>query len=93
MVVGIRQWDVQLYGCHSLKDKRSILQSLKAALRKDLNLAVAETGHQDAWQRAELACTTVASARKVAEEVLRSADRIVERAEGVRIIDTMTSFI
>lgn len=93
MVVGIRQWDLQLYGCHSLKDKRSILQSLKAALRNGLNVAVAETGHQDAWQRAEIACTTVASERKVAEEVLRSADRIVERTDGVRIIDTMASFL
>ena len=93
MIVGIRQWDLQLYGCHSLKDKRSILQSLKAALRNGLNLAVAETGQQDAWQRSEIACTTVASDRKIAEEVLRAADRIVERADGVRIIDTMTSFI
>lgn len=51
MIVGIRQWDLQLYGCHSLKDKRSILQSLKAGLRNGLNVAVAETGHQDDWQR------------------------------------------
>jgi len=93
VIVGVRQWELQLFGCHSLKDKRSILQSLKAALRKDLNLAVAETGHQDAWQRAEIACTTVASSRTVAEEALRAADRIVERADGVRIIDTMTSYI
>lgn len=93
MIVGVRQWDLQLFGCHSLKEKRSVLQSLKAALRNGLNVAVAETGRQDAWQRAEIACTTVASDRTVAEEVLRSADRIVERADGVRVIDTMTSFI
>jgi uncharacterized protein YlxP (DUF503 family) len=93
MIVGIRQWDLELFGCHSLKDKRSILQPLKAALRNGLNVAVAETGRQDAWQRAEIACTTVASDRAVAEEVLRSADRIVERANGVRIIDTMATFL
>ena len=93
MIVGIRQWDLQLHGCHSLKDKRSILQSLKAALRNGLNVAVAETGQQDTWQRAEIACTTVASDRAVAQEVLRSADRIVERTDGVRVIDTMTSFV
>jgi uncharacterized protein len=93
LIVGVRQWDLQLYGCHSLKDKRSILQSLKAALRNGHNLSVAETGHQDAWQRAEIACVTVASDRTVVEEVLRSADRIVERADGVRIMDTMSSYL
>jgi uncharacterized protein YlxP (DUF503 family) len=93
MIVGIRQWDLQLYGCHSLKDKRSILQSLKASLRNGLNIAVAETGQQDAWQRSEIACATVASDRRVAEETLRAADRMIEKANGVRVIDTMTSFV
>jgi uncharacterized protein YlxP (DUF503 family) len=92
MVVGVRQWDLQLFGCHSLKDKRAILQSLKAALRNGLNLSVAETGHQDAWQRAEIACSAIASDRTVVEEMLRSADRIVERADGARIIDTASAY-
>ena len=93
MVVGVRQWDLQLFGCHSLKDKRSILQSLKAALGNGLNISVAETGAQDSWQRAEIACAAVGSDRKVVEGILRSADGVVERAGGVRIIDTMTSFV
>jgi len=93
MIVGIRQWDLQLFGCHSLKDKRAILQSLKAALGNGLNLSVAETGRQDSWQRAEIACSAMGSDRRVVEEMLRSADRIVARADGARIIDTMTSYV
>jgi len=88
MIVLTQVWDLHLEGCHSLKEKRSVLQSLKAELRRGLNVAVAEVDHQDKWQRAGMACTTVGSDRRVAEETLRAADRIVEAAGGVRIMDT-----
>ncbi|MGE0353826.1 MAG: DUF503 domain-containing protein [Gemmatimonadales bacterium] len=92
MVLAVRQWDLQLFGCQSLKDKRGRLSMLKAALRQ-LNVSVAETGHRDLWQRAELACGAVGSDRRVVEEILREADRIVERADGIRVIDTMVSYL
>jgi uncharacterized protein YlxP (DUF503 family) len=88
MIVLVQTWELHLEGCHSLKDKRSVLQSLKADLRRKLNLAVAEVEHQDLWQRAMIAGATVASDRRVAEETLRAADDIVEAADGARIIAT-----
>jgi len=84
-------WDLHLEGCHSLKDKRAIMQRLKAELRRRANVAVAEVDHQDLWQRAGIACATVASDRRVAEETLRAADRMVEETVGVRIIDTVVT--
>ena len=93
MVVLVQTWDLQLEGCQSLKDKRSVLQSLKAELRRSLNLAVAEVAHQELWQRAGIACSTVGSDRRVAEETLRAADRVVEGADGVRILDTVVTVL
>ena len=90
MVGAIQSWDLHLEGCHSLKDKRAILQSLKAALRK-LNVAVAEVEHQDLWQRAGIACATVGSDRRVVDEILRAADRVIEGTDGVRIMDTVVT--
>jgi uncharacterized protein YlxP (DUF503 family) len=52
-------------------------------------VAVAEVEYQDLWQRAGIACVTVASDRRIAEETLRSADDVVEATDGVRIIDTV----
>jgi uncharacterized protein len=92
MVIGIRSWELHLEGCLSLKDKRSVIRPLTAALRREFNLSVAETGHQDLWQRAEIACAAVGSARTVVEETLRAADRMVEDADGVRILDTVTEY-
>ena len=91
MVVGIKVWELHLEGCLSLKDKRSVLKPLVNALRR-VNLSVAETGHQDLWQRAEIACAAVGSARQIVEETLRAADRLVEETDGVRIVDTVTVF-
>ena len=90
MIVGIQVWELHLPGCHSLKEKRGTLKPLTAALRQRLNVSVAETGHQDLWQRAEIACAAVGSARAVGEEMLRTADRVVEATDGVRIVDTVT---
>jgi uncharacterized protein YlxP (DUF503 family) len=69
-----------------------VLKPLTAGLRRSLNLSVAETGHQDLWQRAEIACAAVGSARTVVDETLRAADRMVEEADGVRIVDTVTVY-
>ena len=90
MVIGIQVWELHLPGCHSLKEKRGTLKPLTAGLRQRLNVSVAETGHQDLWQRAEIACAAVGSARPVVEETLRAADRAIEGTDGVRIMDTMT---
>lgn len=92
MVVAVTTWDLHLPACHSLKEKRSVLKPLTAALRRTLNVSVAETGQQDLWQRAEIACAVIGSARAVVDETLRAADRLVEEADGVRIVDTATVF-
>lgn len=92
MIIAIQTWDLHLPGCHSLKEKRGLLKPLTTGLRRTLNVSVAETGHQDLWQRAEIACAVVGSARPVVDEVLRAADRAVEEADGVRIVDTATEY-
>jgi uncharacterized protein YlxP (DUF503 family) len=69
-----------------------VLKPLTAGLRRSLNLSVAEIGLQDLWQRAEIACAAIGSARTVVDETLRAADRMVEEADGVRIVDTVTVY-
>ena len=92
MNVGLLTLNIHLPYAHSLKDKRGVLKPLTTGLRRSLNVSVAETGHQDLWQRAEIACACVGTTRPVVEEVLRAADRAVEEADGVRIVDTVTEF-
>jgi uncharacterized protein YlxP (DUF503 family) len=86
-------WELHLAACQSLKDKRQILKSLKDRLHQRFNVSAAETDHQDLWQRAELTVAVVSTDRHHAEDVLREADRLVEGANGARIMDTSTSFL
>jgi uncharacterized protein YlxP (DUF503 family) len=92
MYLAITTWELHLPACHSLKEKRGVLKPLTTGLRKTLNVSVAETDHQDLWQRAEIACAAVGSARTVVDETLRAADRMIEEADGVRIVDTVTVY-
>jgi uncharacterized protein YlxP (DUF503 family) len=92
MLVGVSTWDLQLPGCHSLKEKRGVIRPLTSRLRKQLNVSVAETAHQDRWQRAEIACAAVASDKRVLDETLRAADQLVEQADGVRIMDATADY-
>jgi hypothetical protein len=88
----MRVWELHLAGCSSLKDKRRILKSLKDRLHNEFQVAVAETAHQDSWQRAELTCVTVASERRHVERVLQSADNLVAGHPLARIIDSMVTY-
>ncbi len=93
MVIGVRSWDLQILGAHSLKEKRSVLKSMKDRLHNQFNVSVAETAHHDVWQRAELTACTVSADRRHAQSVLAAVDRFVAESPFCRIIDSATSFL
>jgi uncharacterized protein YlxP (DUF503 family) len=92
VVVGVIGWDLQIFDAHSLKEKRGVVKRVKHRLRDRLNLSVAETGHHDLWQRAEITACVVATDRRQAESVLDRADRLVESELAGRIIDSYRTF-
>lgn len=85
-------WELEVFGCQSLKDKRSVVKSLKDRLHDRFNVSVAETAHHDKWQRAEITACVVATDRKQAESVLESVDRFVVSEARARIIDSYRHF-
>jgi len=93
VIVGVMTWELHLHACQSLKDKRTIVKSLKDRMHNRFNISVAETAHHDLWQRAELTAAVVGTDRQQAERVLREADHLVAGADGARIVDTSTSYL
>jgi len=93
LVVAIVTVDLYLPGNGSLKDKRQVLQSLKAGLRNRFNISVAETGHHDLWQRAEIGIAAISPDRlRVQKEVDRILKFIGGRS-GVDLVGESVEFI
>lgn len=73
MIVVLLDLDIHLPGVGSLKEKRGLLKSAIATLRRELNVSVAEVDHQNLWQRAGLgvaiAATSEVGGRKVGQQV------------------------
>ncbi|MGH7483919.1 MAG: DUF503 domain-containing protein [Longimicrobiales bacterium] len=92
MVIGVAVWELEIFGCQSLKEKRRVVRSLKDRLRDRFNVSVAETAHHDLWQRAELTACCVSRERRPVESILEKADRLVAREHRARIIDSYRSF-
>lgn len=91
-MVGVAVWQLMLPGCESLKDKRQVVKSLKDRLHARFNLSAAETGLHDVHGRAELAACVVSTDRVHAQQVLQSADKLVEDEGRARILDATTTF-
>jgi hypothetical protein len=85
-------WELHLDGCRSLKEKRMVLKSLKDRMRARLNVSIAETDHQDTWQRAQLCVVTVATDHPRAESLLGQADGLIASDPRVRVIECARVF-
>jgi hypothetical protein len=92
MVVASQTWQLALPGCASLKEKRSVVRSLKDRLQARFHVSVAETGHQDVLTRAELAVALVATDRRFAETVLDKVDLMVQQNGRALILGTSRDF-
>ena len=73
MIIGACVIELRLPAAGSLKQKRGQLRSLLARLRREFNLAVAESDHNDVWQSAQIAVVAVSNEQVAAEKVLRRA--------------------
>jgi uncharacterized protein YlxP (DUF503 family) len=70
MVIGACKITFHLPECHSLKEKRQVVQSVVVRTRQRFHVAVAEVEDQDRWQVATLGVVCVSSSAVVADEVL-----------------------
>ena len=57
-----------------------VVRRLKDRLRSKFNVAVAETDHQDVWQRAAISITTVGSDEQYVRQALQLALDEAERS-------------
>jgi uncharacterized protein len=68
---------LHLPACSSLKEKRGRIKPLISRLHREFNISVAETGLQDKWQEAVIACAMVGNDRGHLEAALQTVAKWV----------------
>ena len=87
MYVGALTLDVLLGDVRSLKDKRSVVRSVIAEVRRrQPAVAVAETGSMDLYRRAEFGVAVVASTAAHCVEVLEACERLVAARPDIELL-------
>ena len=88
MLMAALRIDLRIPACRSLKEKRHVLKALTNGIRSTFDVAVAETGYHDQWQRAELGVAAVGTEGYHLRRVMHSVQRFVDRFAEVDVIDT-----
>jgi uncharacterized protein YlxP (DUF503 family) len=86
VLVALCSFDLRIPGCSSLKEKRHVVKTLTASLRSKFNVAVAEVDHQDLWQRATIAVSSVAGEGYHLKRVMHQVERHIDTFPAIEVI-------
>jgi uncharacterized protein YlxP (DUF503 family) len=84
VTVGIMVVELHIEDSRSLKDKRMVLNRIKARLKNRPNTAVAELDHQEAWQRSAVVVVAIGTSEGALDRQLDEA-RAENDAAGVLV--------
>jgi uncharacterized protein YlxP (DUF503 family) len=71
----------------SLKDKRSVVRSLKERLRSRFNASVAEVAYHDKWQRSVIAACILGNDRRRLESDMTRVRLLCEETQNLQVAD------
>ena len=86
MYIGVLIIEMLIFSSESLKEKRFVLKSVKDRLKNKFNVAVAEIGFEDKWQRAQLGITTISNQQSHLENSLQQIFQYLDRSDVYEII-------
>lgn len=82
MVIGILEITLYLPESHSLKEKRQTVKSIKDKVHHRFNVAIAEIGDLDLWQKASLGVCSLGNDRR---HVNGRLDQVANFMEGLHL--------
>lgn len=84
--------ELRLPGCRTLKEKRSALKSLLAALHREFHLSAAELDHLDSPGSSVVGCVVVSNDPAHAQRVLARLPAWIEnRRPDIEVVDSALS--
>ena len=87
MIVASAEIDLRLTNhAHSLKDKRSVIRSLREKIIHKFKVSVAEVDSHDLWQRSMIGIALVGQTKREAETFLQKIIQFIENSKDLEII-------
>lgn len=86
MLVCVVAIKLHIFSVHSLKEKRSIIKSLKEKIKHKFNISVGEVGDHELWQSCELGMAIVGNNKGLLERVMEKMISFIEENGEVEII-------
>lgn len=73
---------------HSLKERRSVVSSLKEKIRKRCNVSISDASPDQVWQRAELHFACAAETEAAADAIFRSIIRLIDEESRCELMNS-----
>ena len=90
MLVGTLRIEIYLHDNHSLKGKRKIVRSMVDKVKHKFNVAIAEIGSNDKWQKIELGVSAVGNDRRHIDASLNNVLTFLDSLYLAEIGDSKT---
>ena len=90
MVVGSLKIELHLHDNRSLKGKRKVVRSMVDKVKHRFNVAIAEVGSNDKWQKIELGLCAVGNDRRHVDASLNNILAFLDSLYLAEIIDSKT---
>lgn len=86
-------YDLHIPGCQSLKERRSALRPVLSGVARKFGISVAETGHTDLWQRAEVGVALVSGQPSQCQTMADEVDRYLWSIPDIEVVDSTTHWL
>lgn len=77
-IIGVCNIELYIPEAGSLKAKRHVVKSIKDRVRNKFNVAIAEVGHHDLWQRTILGVVTISNEKKQVDTTLSNVVSFID---------------
>jgi len=81
------QIEIYIYDSNCLKDKRRILKSIIDKLKSRYNIAIAETGYNEKWNRSVITFAVVSNSNQHLEKIIAKVLKSIENDSRIEILN------
>ncbi len=86
-------YDLHIPGSRSLKERRSVLRPVLSGVTRKFGVSVAETGHTDLWQRAEVGVAVVSGQPSQCRTLADELDRYMWSIPDIEVVSSSSHWL